>query len=138
MGAGIVGVAVKRRLPDIVANPDKILSLEDGERVLFKGVECIVSVCPDSDEIWFTTADSRPKEYNEAIHNYLQGEMFADGPNPNYRIYVKHVRMHHDVVMDEPGRTAKRNHWGIGFHTHTRAVNTRALFRQHIGTCEIS
>lgn len=138
MGAGIVGVSVKRKLPDIVAHPDKILTLKSGEHVLFKGVECIVECCPESDEIWFTTADSRPKEYNEAMHTYLQGEMFADGAHPNYRKFIKHVRMPQDVVLDEVGVSTKRNHWGIGFHSHTRAVNKRDLFRQHIVDCEIS
>jgi hypothetical protein len=138
MGAGIVGVAVKRRLPDIVANPDKILTLKSGDHVLFKGVECFVECCKDSDEIWFTTANSRPTEYNAAMEEYLQGEMFAEGAHPNYRAYIKHIRMPQGVVLDELGLSTKRNHWGIGFHSHTRAVNTRDLFRQHIGDCEIS
>lgn len=138
MCAGIVGVAVKRRLPDIVANPDKILTLKAGDHVLFKGVECFVECCPDSDEIWFTTADSRVAEYKAAMEEHLQGEFFAKGANPNYRAYIKHVRMSQEVVLDEIGMTTKRNHWGIGFHSHTRAVNTRDKFREHIGTCEIS
>ena len=138
MAAGIVGFSVKRKLPDIVQTPEIILTLPVGARVMFKGVECFVEGCPDSDEIWFTTVDSRIKEYAELVEEFLDGDYFADGHHPNYRAYVKHIRVPHSVVNDEPGKSTKRNRWGIGFHTHTRAVNKRALFVNVIGQCEIS
>jgi hypothetical protein len=137
MGAGIVGVSVKRKLPDIVLNPEIILTIAVGSRVLFKGVECVVEGCPDSEEIWFTTVDSRVAEYNALMEEFLNGDYFADGMHPNYRSFVKHIRVPHHVVNDEPGKSTKRNRWGIGFHTHTRAVNKRALFRNVIDQCEI-
>lgn len=135
---GIVGVQVKRVLPDIVANPELILTLPHGARVLFKGVECVMEVDPSSDEIWFTTADSRVEEYNEAVEAFLQEDYFAGALHPNYRNYVKHIRVPHSVVNDEPGKSMKRHRAGIGFHKHTRAVNKRALFRNVIDQCEIA
>lgn len=138
MCSAIVGVQVKRRLPDIVQNPEIILTLKAGQHVLFKGVECYVEVDADSDEIWFTTVDSRVAEYNKLLNEFLEEDYFEGALHPNYRNYVKHIRVPHSVVNDEPGKSMKRHRAGIGFHKHTRAVNKRALFRNVIDQCEIA
>lgn len=131
-----IKITVLKCIPDIVKNPAVIATLKDGQRVLFKGVECIVQTgitdpCPifTPSSIWFTTASSDADTYNRLndLHDEQNGFCYTDRA-PVYSQYIKHVRIpnrHIDPSLPEPD-------------VCKRSVNSRETFMRHIADCEIN
>jgi hypothetical protein len=71
--------------------PAEVFNLKEGDHVLLNGIECVMYCQELTNEIFFSTADSRLAEY-QAL--WAHGE----GHSTRYTDYVRHARIGRPAV----------------------------------------